>query len=75
MKYILKDELKESDWNAFIERHPHGNIFQTPEMFEVYSKTKNYTPFVTALYKNDELIGVLVALIQKESLVSGKTGI
>jgi hypothetical protein len=31
-------------WSEFVLNHPHGNIFQTPEMAEVYRRIKNYEP-------------------------------
>ena len=31
-------------WCEFVLEHPCGNIFQTPEMAEVYRRTKNYEP-------------------------------
>lgn len=51
----------------FLEKHPNANIFQTPEMCQVYSSTKNYEPVFLSVVTNDnEILGVLLALIQKE---------
>jgi hypothetical protein len=36
--------LPEAEWRSFVERHPTGNIFHTPEMFEVFAQTKGYYP-------------------------------
>jgi hypothetical protein len=40
---------------AFVLNHPHGNIFQTLEMAEVYRRTKNYELITLAAIdtKND----------------------
>ena len=36
-------------------------------MYEVYKRTKNYTPiFLSVKYNNNELVGILLAVIQKE---------
>jgi len=35
-------------WGEFVYNHPKGNIFQTPEMAEVYRRTKNYEPITLA---------------------------
>jgi len=35
-------------WSEFVLDHPQGNIFQTPEMAEVYRRTKNYEPVTLA---------------------------
>ncbi len=51
-----------------MKNHPNGNIFQTPEMYEIYLKTMNYEPVLVAVFdeSSDELIGTLLAVIQKE---------
>jgi lipid II:glycine glycyltransferase (peptidoglycan interpeptide bridge formation enzyme) len=47
--------------------HPRGNIFQTPEIFELFKKTGNYEPLLfSTMGENDELTGILLAVIQKE---------
>ena len=67
MKYFISYKIEAEIWSLFIKSHPNGNIFQTPEMFEVYKKTKNYEPVVIgAVDDNDNLIGILLAVIQKE---------
>jgi serine/alanine adding enzyme len=40
-------------WRNFVDNHPQGNIFQTPEMVEVYKKTKNYLPLTLAAIDTD----------------------
>lgn len=60
-------ELPRDKWTEFVYNHPHGNIFQTPEMFEVYKNTKNYEPFFIAVENNEkEILAILLTLIQKE---------
>lgn len=36
-------------WSEFVLNHPHGNIFQTLEMAEVYRRTKKYAPVTLAV--------------------------
>ena len=36
-------------WSEFVLNHTHGNIFQTPEMAEVYRRTKSYEPITLAV--------------------------
>jgi len=52
-------------WGEFVYNHPHGNIFQTPEMAEVYKRTKNYEPITLAAIdtKNDEMLAILQAVM------------
>jgi len=61
-------------WSEFVYNHPHGNIFQTPEMAEVYKRTKNYEPVTLAAIdtKNDEILAVLQVAVIKE--ISGFLG-
>jgi len=60
-------EIDKTKWSNFVFNHPKGNIFQTPEMFEVYKNTKNCEPVFLAAVNNNEISGILVAVIQKES--------
>ena len=53
-------------WARFVREHPNGNIFQTPEMYRVFSATKNYEPIFIACQEVDSLLGVLLAVVQKE---------
>ena len=55
-------------WGEFVYNHPQGNIFQTPEMAEVYKRTKNYEPISLAVLdtKNDEILAILQAVVIKE---------
>ena len=61
------NEIDKNKWSDFVYNHPHGNIFQTPEKFDVYKKTKNYEPvFLAVVNKAGEIAGTLLAVIQKE---------
>jgi serine/alanine adding enzyme len=40
--------LHRDRWRAFVERHPQGSIFHTPEMFDVFARTRNHHPTVWA---------------------------
>lgn len=42
-------ELDEGRWRRFIEDHPLGNVFHTPEMFEVFSRAKGHNPELWAV--------------------------
>ncbi|MDR3704399.1 MAG: GNAT family N-acetyltransferase [Paludibacteraceae bacterium] len=54
-------------WSDFVLNHPNGNIFQTPEMFDLYQITPNSEPFIfVALLNNTEIVGVLLAIVHKE---------
>ena len=45
----ITDSPDKTQWSEFVYDHPQGNIFQTPELAEVYTKTKNYEPITLAV--------------------------
>lgn len=53
-------------WRQFVAGHPNGGIFHTPEMFKVYSLTKNQTSLVFCCTEQNRILGLLIAVIQKE---------
>jgi len=64
----ITDSPDIKQWSEFIYNHPQGNIFQTPEIAEVYKRTKNYEPITLAAIntKNEEILAVLQAVVIKE---------
>lgn len=63
-----KEEISEAEWAGFVYNHPDGNIFQTPDIFNVYKATRNYQPLAVACVDKatSEFLGILVAVVQKE---------
>lgn len=55
------DVIDKQGWSDFVRNHPLGNVFQTPEMFQVYQHTDNIIPYVVVLVSNGEIEGVLLA--------------
>jgi len=55
-------------WDEFVCNHPHGNIFQTSEMAEVYKQTKNYELIRLAAidHSTKEVLGILQGVVIKE---------
>jgi len=49
-------------WQAFVREHPSGNVFQSPEMYEVFEKTGNYRPLLVTCHENGTLTGVLLGV-------------
>jgi serine/alanine adding enzyme len=68
MKIITDpDKIDKLEWSNFVINHPKGNIFQTPQMYEVYKYTKNYEPlFVSVTNEKGLIIAILLAVVQKE---------
>jgi len=66
-KFKIVNELDKEKWADFIKTNVNGNIFQSPEMYEVYKKTKNYEPiFVAVKDESDNILGILLAVIQRD---------
>ena len=59
-------------WSNFVANHPQGNIFQTPEMYLIYKRTKNYYPIVVSNIEGGVLTGISLAVVQRE--ISGFLG-
>ncbi|MFQ5911260.1 MAG: lipid II:glycine glycyltransferase FemX [Thermoplasmata archaeon] len=57
----LVDDVEEEDWRDFVRRNRGGNIFQTPEMAEVYRRTVGYEPISAFAVENGEVRGLLLA--------------
>jgi lipid II:glycine glycyltransferase (peptidoglycan interpeptide bridge formation enzyme) len=49
MDLKIVHHLNRDHWRDFVDTHPDGNIFQTPELFEVYSRTRGYKPLLWAV--------------------------
>lgn len=59
--------IDKNNWALYVQNNPNGNAFQTPQMYDVYEKTPNYTPRVFIAYDaNGYIIGCLLAVIQQE---------
>lgn len=46
--------LPVDEWRRFVDHHPDGNIFHTPEMFQVFSATRGFKPEIWAARGTDE---------------------
>lgn len=64
---VIENEDRDN-WSKFIYNHPHGNIYQTPEMAEVYKRTKNYESIslIVVDEKTDEILAILLAVVIRE---------
>jgi len=61
------EKIDRNEWSKFVYKHSKGTIFQTPDLYEVYRNTKNYTPlFIGTKDKKDEIVGILLSVVQQE---------
>lgn len=53
--------LDTETWQKFVETQPDGNIFHTPEMFQVFKETDGYYPEIwAAVNKNEQVLALLL---------------
>lgn len=57
-------QLDEHLWREFVDGHPLGNIFHTPEMFKVFSHTKGHRPTLWATVGDDGRVLALLLPVQ-----------
>jgi len=65
----IVNSLPEADWRQFVEQHSQGNIFHTPEMFKVFSRTKGYAPELWAAVSGGKILALILPV--KISLMKG----
>ena len=65
-KYTITNSTEKTVWLNFINKHPNGNFFQTPQFIEFISKTNNSQPVTLFAQSSNKLTGVLCGVIQKE---------
>ena len=61
MTLITNNNIDRSSWSEFVAEHPLGNVFQTPEMYDVYACAEHVVPIAIAALEGDEIVGILVA--------------
>jgi serine/alanine adding enzyme len=52
--------LDEHVWRRFVDEHPRGNIFHTPEMFHVFAQADDHQPHIWAVLSNDSRVLALL---------------
>ncbi len=60
MYIAIVRSLPEDQWGKFVENHPKGNIFHTPEMFQVFSRVKGYLPELWAAIEDKNILALLL---------------
>jgi CelD/BcsL family acetyltransferase involved in cellulose biosynthesis len=59
MKITIQNNLEEARWADFVKNHPDGNIFHTPEMFQVFNRTKGCRPHLWAAVNEEKVLALL----------------
>jgi len=69
MSISIVKSLQEDEWRRFVEEHPQGNIFHTPEMFQVFKRTKGHRPELWAACKKRRILALMLPV--KITLMNG----
>ena len=64
MPITIVNSLPEAEWRRFVEKHPHGNIFHTPEMFQAFARVPRHQPMLWAAVDQDDRLLALLLLVQ-----------
>ena len=57
---MLLHDLPAADWRQFVASHPAGNIFHTPEMFEVFRRSCGHHPELWAVVDDARILALCV---------------
>ena len=63
MSVTIVHTLPEEEWRRFVEEHSAGNIFHTPEMFQVYSRTQGHRPELWAATRDGRVQALLLPVL------------
>lgn len=63
-KSVATLPIRKDVWSEFVQNHPFGTIFHTPQMFELYRTTAKQEPMVVNIEKNGQIEGLILAVIQ-----------
>jgi serine/alanine adding enzyme len=56
----ITKNLPEDYWRAYVNKHPEGNIFHTPEMFHVFERAKKHQPELWAATSHGEILAMFL---------------
>ena len=57
-------QLDERLWREFVDQHPQGNVFHTPEMFHVFARAEGHYPTLWAALGNGGHVLALMLPVQ-----------
>ena len=60
MSVDITHSLPKDQWHDFVESHPRGNIFHTPEMFQVFRRVEGHRPELWAATRNGNVLALLL---------------
>lgn len=64
----ISDPIEREQWSDFVMNHQNGNIFQSPEYYQICLDTLNYSPVLSLCFEGSMIVGVMLGVIQKEGV-------
>jgi serine/alanine adding enzyme len=64
MNLAIVHSLDEKIWREFVDQHPQGNIFHTPEMFQVFARARHHRPTLWGAIGDDGELEALMCPVQ-----------
>jgi lipid II:glycine glycyltransferase (peptidoglycan interpeptide bridge formation enzyme) len=62
------EDISIAAWEKFVQEHPHGSVLQSHFLYKVFQQTQKMKPvFICCLDSNEEIQGIVVAVIIMES--------
>ena len=61
MRVLSGSNINRRLWREFVASHPQGNVFQTPEFYDLSVYAEHVQPIAVAAIEGDEMVGILVA--------------
>ena len=58
--------IERSKWHDYVMHHPHGNVFQTPEMYQVLLLSDRIKPFAIFCLSGSDMCGVAVLAVHSQ---------
>lgn len=60
MSITITHAPDEQEWRRFVQEHPAGNVFHTPEMFQVFARARNHRPECWAAIEDGRLLALFL---------------
>jgi serine/alanine adding enzyme len=66
----IVDSIDRVTWSSFVQQHPSGSVFHTPEMFDVFQRASGYRPLVLAALDREDNVLALLLSVRVQTLPS-----
>ena len=68
-----RSNIPTNNWTSFVRDHPYGSVFQTKEIFDLFTKTNKFEPLILCAFDDkNEMCGLLLGVYIHEKGGLGK---